>query len=144
VKPFFPSASTICGIKTEHSELKPMKNLWDHTDLPCELVTSLMGVMSNWVGWWHWLDMPYGHISYTFSCFQFPKSHLSNLPCGAIHRHVGLVLIFLEDPVGDCACVHGVAWLEACLFRQFSFCHIHRECYRLTVLSVTDLCLAWF
>jgi hypothetical protein len=28
---------------------------------------------------------------------------------------------------------------EVCLFRQCSFCHIHRECYRRTVPSVADL-----
>jgi hypothetical protein len=43
--------------------------------------------------------------------------------------HVGVILIFLED----CACVHGVARLEVCLFRQCSFCHIHREYCRFTV-----------
>jgi hypothetical protein len=53
-----------------------------------------------------------------------------------LHRHVGLILIFLEYPVGDCACVHGAARLEVCLFRQCSFCHIHREYCRCTVPSV--------
>jgi hypothetical protein len=60
--------------------------------------------------------MPYGLVfsipSVTFN-FQNPS-----LPNGPLHRHVGLILIFLEDPVGDCACVHGAARLEVCLFRH--------------------------
>jgi hypothetical protein len=61
-----------------------------------------------------------------------------------LHRRVMLILIFLEGPVGDCACVHAAAQLEVCLFRQCSFCHIHREYYRRTVQSVADLFPAWF
>jgi hypothetical protein len=44
-----------------------------------------------------------------------------------LHRHVGLIVIYLEDPVGGRARVHGAARLEVCLFRQCSFCHIHME-----------------
>jgi hypothetical protein len=46
----------------------------------------------------------------------------------------------------DCACVHGAARLEFCLFRQCIFCHIHREYCRWTVPSVADLfpaCFSW-
>jgi hypothetical protein len=39
---------------------------------------------------------------------------------------------------------HGVLWLEVCLIRQCSFCHIHRKCYGHTMQSVADLFPAWF
>jgi hypothetical protein len=38
-----------------------------------------------------------------------------------LHRHVGL-----EDPLSNCDCVHGATRLEFYLFRQCSFCHIHK------------------
>jgi hypothetical protein len=56
---------------------------------------------------------------------QWIHTHSSNkpkslskfcLPVSSTHRHVGLILIFLGDPVGDCACVHGAARLEVYLF----------------------------
>jgi hypothetical protein len=42
---FLPTASAICGMKTEPGTRilqKPTKNLSDQTDLPCELLTSLL------------------------------------------------------------------------------------------------------
>jgi hypothetical protein len=45
---------------------------------------------------------------------------------------MSLILIFLEDFVWDYAYVHGAARPAVCLFRQCSFCHIRRECYRRT------------
>jgi hypothetical protein len=61
--------------------------------------------------------VPIPCISYTFCCFQFPKSYLHpSLPYDPLHRHVGLILIFLEDPPRECACVHEAARLEVCLF----------------------------
>jgi hypothetical protein len=84
-----------------------MKNLLDHADFPCELLTSLptrglqMGEVST-LGWMiglvkHaiWAD---SFIFYACCYFQFPKSQLHpSLPCDPLHRHVGLILIFLED-----------------------------------------------
>jgi hypothetical protein len=55
-KHILPTASAICGVKPEHSRLKPYGNLSHHADLICELVTSLlirgiqMGEMSK-SGW---------------------------------------------------------------------------------------------
>jgi hypothetical protein len=57
---------------------------------------------------------------------------------------IGLILNFLEDSLWECDYVHGATQLEVCMFHQCSFCHIHGECYRCTVLSVVDLFLAWF
>jgi hypothetical protein len=69
---------------------------------------------------------------------------ISSLLYDPLRRHVGIILIFLEDPVGDYACVHEAARLEFCLFRQCSFCHIHRGYCGCTVPSVADLFAAWF
>jgi hypothetical protein len=59
--------------------------------------------------------------------FNFQNPSLLNDP---LHMQFGLILIFLEDPAGDCAGIHGASLLDVCLFRQCSFCHIHKE-YRL-------------
>jgi hypothetical protein len=79
-----PITSTICGVKTEHSGLKHyMKNLSHHTDLLCELETSLLirGIQIGEMFELGWLIELVKHatwaipcISYTYCYFQFPKS----------------------------------------------------------------------
>lgn len=81
-------------------------------------------------------------ISHTCCYFQFPKFWLHpSLPCDLLHRHAGLVWIFLEDPLRHCAYA---ARLHVCLFRQCSICHIRRECYRSNFPSVSDIFSVWF
>jgi hypothetical protein len=66
--------------------------------------------------------MPYGPILcifYICSYFQFPNSqHHSSLLCNPLYRHVGLILIFLEDPIGDCACVLGYFTIQNCYYTK--------------------------
>jgi hypothetical protein len=68
--------------------------------------------------------MPYVQIlciSYTCRYFQFPKFGIHpNLPYEPFLRHVGLILIFLEDSLWDFTCVHEAARLEVSLFRQLT------------------------
>jgi hypothetical protein len=73
-----------------------------------------------------------------FSVFK-SWPHLS-LPSD-LHRHAGPVLIFLEDYLRDCACVSGATRLAVCLFHQYNFCHIQRECCGSSVPSIADFIL---
>jgi hypothetical protein len=106
-----------------------MKNLSRHTDL-CELVTSLlissiqMEEMSR-LGWLIglvkqaiWVDSLLEYFLYIL-LLSISKFVASSQPT--------IILIFLEDPVGNCACIHEAARLDVCLFRQCSFCHVHGE-----------------
>jgi hypothetical protein len=120
-----------------------VKNLSDHFDLPCELLTSSMCYKySNLVGWLDWLYMPCRPIpcvSYTCSYFQFQTTYLHpSLPYNFLQRHVGLISIFLQDPLWGCAYIHGAMQLVVCLFYQCSFSHIHRKWCRCIVPSVVD------
>jgi hypothetical protein len=155
---YVPTASASCGVNTEPSGIKCCID----PGRTCSIIL-IFPVSCQPHGWYggcrwdkcphgvgcsDWLSVPYGQISYTFyTCcdFQFPKFCLHpSLPYDHIHRHVELIVIFLEDPLWDCACVHGTARLEACLFRQCRSCHVQRECYSRIVPSVADLFPAWY
>jgi hypothetical protein len=70
---------------------------------------------------------------------QFPKFWLhTNLPSDHLHRVVGSVLIFLEDPLHDCLHSQNQT-ASGRLCHQSSFCHIHRE-YSRCKQSAVDLC----
>lgn len=69
-----PTARAIFGVKTEHSELKPYRNRGEsvtHTDLLCELVTSVLMKGIQMGGIWRlgWLIGLVKHscISYTMA-----------------------------------------------------------------------------
>jgi hypothetical protein len=70
-----------------------------------------------------WADSVYFLILLSISKFQ----HHPSLLYAPLHKYIGLILIFLEDPVRDCPCVHGTSRLEVSLFRHCGFCHIHGE-----------------
>jgi hypothetical protein len=125
------TASVICGVKPEHSRQtlwKSMKNLSRYTDILCELETSLLmrgiyiGEMSKlvWpIGLVNWAFHVGGFLVFSISAvtFNLKKSyHHPSLVSGPLHMHAGLILIFLEDPVRICACVHGAARLEVACF----------------------------
>jgi hypothetical protein len=58
----------------------------------------------------------------------------SNLLYDSLHRLVGLILIFLEDPLWGCAYAYRAAWLEVYLSHHCSFCHIHSKQMHCTVI----------
>jgi hypothetical protein len=111
---FMSTASGICGVETEHAELKPNRNPWRichiilisvSCQLHCWWGESGWEKCPNWIGWSEWLSMPYGpvpYISYTCCYFQFLKLYLHpRLSCDPLHKHVGLILIFLEEGVSS-------------------------------------------
>jgi hypothetical protein len=77
-------------------------------NLLCELVTSFMiwGIHMGDVSKLGWLIGLVEHamwadsLYFLYLLFQFPKPYLyPSLPHDPLHRHVGLILIFLEDPL---------------------------------------------
>jgi hypothetical protein len=55
----------------------------------------------NWVGWLDWISVPCGHIPCSFyTCCYFQNSSLLS---GPLNMHVRIILIFLEQPLWDCA-----------------------------------------
>jgi hypothetical protein len=127
------TASAICGTKTE-----PWNEYCVDTYAACQITltfpiklpTSLlmrevyMGEISE-VGWLS------SCVLYTCCYFWLPKSWLHpSVPFDLLHKHVVPVLIFLQDTLWGCVCVHKATRLAICLFHIHSFCHIHRECYR--------------
>jgi hypothetical protein len=122
-----------------------MKNLSDHTVLPCEFLISLLIRGIRVVKHAIWASSLYFLYLLHFFVFPIPASlSISKILASSqptydpLHGHIGLILIFLVDPLCDGASVHRPAWLEVCLFHYCSFCHIHREYCRFTVLSGTS------
>jgi hypothetical protein len=156
-KHIMPAASAICGVKPQHSRLEHNRNPWRFCHVIhifSELVTSLlirgtqMGEMSRLV----WLIGLVEHAIWAYSLYflyllllSISKILASSQPTqNPLHGHVAPILIFLEDDLCDWAHVHGAARLQVFLFRQWSSCHIHRECCACTMPSVADLFPAWF
>jgi hypothetical protein len=80
------------------------------------------------------LVFPIPAVTFNFQNHSF-------IPAYPLSRYVGLILIFLEDPLWDCAHVHGATWLKVCLFHHSAT--FTRNAID-AVPSVMDLLLAWF
>jgi hypothetical protein len=66
------------------------------------------------------------------------------IPDDPPHGLIGLIWIFLQDPLSNYVYAHRAASLVVCLFHQCNLCHIHMGCYRHIVSSFADLFLVWF
>jgi hypothetical protein len=79
------------------------RNLSRHADLFCELEPSLLmkGVQIREISKLAWLIGLVKHVIWADSLYFLYLLLLSIYD--PLHRHVGLIFIFLEDPVRDCA-----------------------------------------
>jgi hypothetical protein len=93
---FVPTASTICGVKTEYTGFKRIKTYKESVTL---FLCLLLDLISNVI-----VDI--------------------RLPYDRCCRHVGLILTFHKYPAWSYAHIHEAARLEVWLFHYYSFCHI--------------------
>jgi hypothetical protein len=128
---------------------RTLRSLQDHNEVRSNFPTSLLikaiyiGKGPKWVGWQNLLNKSDG-LSACICCtccyFQFRQScFLSNLHNDLLFRLLAVILMFVEDPVSDCAWVREAARLTVYLFRQS-----HSECSRRNMQSVADLFPVWF
>jgi hypothetical protein len=79
-----------------------MKNLSRHTDRLCELVTSLLIRGMSKLGWLFGLIKHAIWVDSLYFLYLLPLTISQILPLSQptydpLHRHVGLIVIFLED-----------------------------------------------
>jgi hypothetical protein len=143
------TTSTIYGVKTEHWDLNFIETCYIilmDTDLLCELVTLLL-MLGVQMGEMPKLGWPIGLVKHAvwadFLVFPIPSVTFNFQNRSFIPAYPIILFIGMLGKFSDCAYVHRDTRQEACLFRQCSFCHIHRKCYRHIVSSVADLLPAW-
>jgi hypothetical protein len=92
--------------------------------------------------WLDWLRMPDGPVPYFLYLLLLSTSRIlasSQLTMQPSSQACWAIFIFSRRPLWDFSYVHRATWLEICLFRKYSFCHIRKEGCRHTVQSIVDL-----
>jgi hypothetical protein len=147
---YLPSTNTMYGTKIEpwnenHVDTHKAYVMLYWSSLQVANLLAGMGETSKlgWIcqiwckGWF--VVFPIPAVTYNFRYPGFIQAYTMTFSISMLGQ-----FWFFTKTVWDCAYVCRAAWLVVCLFHQHTFCHIHTECYRCSMLIVLDLFLVWF